>query len=91
MQGGQSNTARGVEGRPSLMKRDLGPGKLAHASPWHTDKLVAGWLQGMLPQRILRESERVLGFVGRAHAIGWADSPLMARTRRVVADGTWLA
>lgn len=49
MQGGQSKTMRGVEGRPSLMKRDLGPGKLAHASPWHTDKLVAGWLQGMLP------------------------------------------
>lgn len=43
---GQSKTARGVEGRPRLMKRDLArQSKLA----MHSDKLVAGWSQGMLP------------------------------------------
>jgi hypothetical protein len=42
---GQSKTVRGVEGRPSLMKRDLA----RQSKPCTSDKLVAGWSQGMLP------------------------------------------
>ena len=46
---GQSKTMRGVEGRPSLMKRDLGGRQARPCLAMHCDKLVAGWLQGMLP------------------------------------------
>ena len=46
---GQSKTMRGVEGRPSLMKRDLGARQARPCLAMHCDKLVAGWLQGMLP------------------------------------------
>jgi len=53
----------------------------------HTDKLVAGWSQGMLPQGILQGGEALKGSccARRTHAIGWTDSsdtPALANTAR---------